>query len=387
MKKACKGVLLLQLGVLLSTIAGAQTQSSSDQQKSRGDLAREMRAKNKTQNRSPSATPCEGFPSPSRMSPSQNQESERWYRGEIQALVTRQAFAELDQAAETARSCKNREGGGVWTLFVFYEAVRGPAAGTNATDRDRSERLSLLQNWVAARPQSITARVALAELYRDYAWAERGYSYADQVTESGWKGYRTRVGQAYTTLVEAEKLSAKCPNWYFVMLEVARDQSWDKQKTHLLFERAVSFEPSYYHYYREYALNLLPRWSGEPGDTEAFAEESLRRIGGRQGAFIYLEIAAVLCCLGGDRPGNPLDIWGQPTLSWSKIQQGFAEMEEKYGATMLKLNRFAYLAVLYRDREVAKRILGRIGDNWDPGVWEKRESFDVSRSWAGLTGP
>ncbi len=380
MKKAWKVVLLFELGVLLSTIAGAQTASPAREEKSLGDLAREMRAKQKTQNPCPPTTPCEGFPSPSQTSRSQIEDGQRHYRAEIQALVARRAFAELDQAAESARSSKDRLGGGLWKLFVFYEVVSGSAGGTNATDRDRSERLSLLQNWVAARPQSITGRVALAELYRDYGWAERGNSYADQVTESGWKGYKTRVGQAYTTLVEAEKLSAKCPNWYFVMLEVARDQGWDKQPTHMLFERAISFEPSYYHYYREYALNLLPKWSGEPGDTEAFAEESSGRIGGRQGAFIYFEIATVLYCLGLDRPGKP-------TLSWSKIQQGFAEMEEKYGATMLKLNRFAYLAVLYGDREVAKRILGRVGDNWDPGVWGKREIFDGSRLWVGLRNP
>src|SRR5262249_12720962 len=149
-------------------------------------------------------------------------------------------------------------------------------------------------------------------------------------------------GKAYTTLVEAEQLPAKCPHWYFVMLEVARDQGWNKERTRALFERAIAFEPSYYHYYREYAYNLLPRGNGEPGQAEAFADESYRRVGGRQGAFVYFEIASVLYCMCHDEPVKP-------SLSWATIKEGFADLEEHYGATTIKLNRFALLAYLYQD--------------------------------------
>jgi hypothetical protein len=154
---------------------------------------------------------------------------------------------------------------------------------------------------------------------------------------------------------------------------------WSKDQMRGLFERAVAFEPSYYIYYREYVSDLLPKWGGEPGEAEAFAEESYNRIGGRQGAFVYFEIATVLYCL---CPDNP-----QPTLSWPVLQEGFAEMEEQYGATLLKLNRFAMLAYLYQDREVASRILARIGDNWEPKVWVHRATFDLARSWAGHPKP
>ena len=77
--------------------------------------------------------------------------------------------------------------------------------------------------------------------------------------------------KAFTTLSEDADLDQKCPHWYFVMLEIARDQGWDKQLTRSLFERAIALEPAYYHSYREYANDLLPKWNGERGEAEAQA--------------------------------------------------------------------------------------------------------------------
>jgi tetratricopeptide (TPR) repeat protein len=130
-----------------------------------------------------------------------------------------------------------------------------------------------------------------------------------------------------------------------------------------------------YHYYREFAYTLLPQWFGSEGDAEAFAEQSARRVGGGEGAFVYFEIATAIYCMCSEPPEHP-------TLSWPKIQEGFAVMEQRYGATMTKLNRFASLAYLYKDRKVARRALERVGENWDISAWGKRSTFDQARAWA-----
>ena len=197
------------------------------------------------------------------------------------------------------------------------------------------------------------------------------------MSDASWLRFKKEDEKGQKTLIEAAELPARCPHWYFVMLEIARDQGWNKQQTRELFEQAIALEPAYYHYYREYALNLLPKWHGSPEEPEAFADESYLRIGGRQGAFVYFEIATVLYCMCSDDPVKP-------TLSWPTIKEGFAEMQERYGTTIGKLNRFALLAYLYRDREVARTTLVRVGDQWEPTVWRKLDSFNSARAWAGL---
>jgi hypothetical protein len=96
----------------------------------------------------------------------------------------REDFAELDQMADAARSSKARFPGGGWKLSRFYEAVK-PNGGGYQTDADWKNHIELLQRWTAARPQSATARVALAEAYLRYAWAARGAGYANTVTDQG----------------------------------------------------------------------------------------------------------------------------------------------------------------------------------------------------------
>jgi len=377
--QAVKNWLVFVLCALLTPIAPAQTQPAAHEGKRLGDVAREQKASKHPKNPCPPNMPCDEVSSPSQVSPSELDNRDRLYRAEINALLARRAFAELDQAADSARASKERLGGGAWKLYVFYDVVAMADAGQRVVDQLWLQRLALLQDWVAADPSSVTARVALGYAYQGYAWAARGGGYANTVPDAAWKLFGTRIAQAYSTLLEADKLPAKCPHWYFVMLLVARDMCWSKEEMRALFERAVAFEPSYYHYYREHASDLLPKWGGEPGEAEAFAEESYNRIGGRQGAFIYFEIATVLYCLCNDNP--------QPTLSWPVLEEGFAEIEEQYGATLLKLNRFAMLAYLYQDREVASRTLARVGDNWEPKVWVHRATFDQARSWAGHVNP
>lgn len=381
METPVKNWLIFVLCALLTSIATAQTQPAAQDGKGPGDVAREQDASKRPKNPCPPNVPCGDVSSQSQLTASLQDDRERMYRAQIQMLLDRRAFADLDQEADSVRASQERLGGGVWKLYVLFEVVA--MAMTNGNNRVPGQlwlqRIALLQDWVAANPSSITARVALAYTWHGYAWAARGGGYANTVPDGAWKLFETRIAQAYSTLLEADKLPAKCPHWYLVMLLVARDMGWSKDQMRALFERAVAFEPSYYIYYREYASDLLPKWGGEPGEAEAFAEESYNRIGGRQGAFIYFEIATVLYCL---CPDNP-----QPTLSWPVLQEGFAEVEEQYGDTLLKLNRFAMLAYLYQDREVASRVFARLGDNWEPTVWVRRAIFDQARAWAGPVNP
>jgi len=368
MKKISRGVFLFTVWTLWVGIAGAQ-------EKSQGDLAPELRGNKKVENPCPPEKPCDQSKALAPLLPGQVAETEPQYRAEIQPLIANSQFDTLEEAAGRARSSKERVTGGAWKLYLFFEVVSTPATGDRATEWEWTYRLAQLEKWVAARPQSITARVALAQAYLGYAWFARGGGFADTVSKSDWELFGTRLGQAANTLKEAQNLSAQCPHFYYVTQGLARAQGWPLEAMREAFERAIAFEPSYYHYYRDFAFTLLPKWYGGEGDAEAFAEESARRIGGREGDFVYFEIASLIYCQCGTPPEHP-------SLSWPKIQKGFAVMEEKYGATMLKINRFASLAYLYKDREVAKRALERVGPDWEISAWGKRSTFDQARAWA-----
>lgn len=367
MLRAHKWPMALALFGLFSGLAHAQSPDSTDE--SVAAAARKYRGNARVENPCPPSKPCDADGSFSALGV-----SEADYRPEVQALLDRSDFEGLDEEADRDRTSKARLKGGLWKLYVLYDVVSQPAAGDSARDSDWADRISLLKEWVSQRPQSVTARVALAECYYLYAWSARGEGRSDGVADGQWDLYDQRLALAQSVLEQSAGLARKSPHWYFVMLMLARSEGWPEAKARAIFDSAVAVEPDYYHSYREFALDLLPKWAGAPGDVEAFAEESRKRLGGNEGAFVYFEIATVIYCGCSDDPPR--------TLSWPIIQQGFSVMEQEYGATNLKLNRFAMLAYIYNDHPVMRRIFTRIGDNWDPSVWRDAEAYQFSKNLA-----
>lgn len=303
-------------------------------------------------------------------------DTEGQYANQIAAYLVEKNYGALDQAARDARTNKTRFKGGAWKLYIFYDSLGKPTMGAAATDEDWTYHIARLKDWQAARPESVTAQIALAQTYEIYASQARGGGYANTVSDTGWKLYQERVDMAAATLAEAAKLKEKCPHWYEAMQNVALAQGWDKPQARKLFDDATAFEPTYYHYYREYANYLLPKWYGQPGESEAFAEEISNKVGGKEGKFIYFEIATLVTCQCDSDASNI------ENFSWPKIKEGYAALGELYGYSNLKLNRFAHMAVEANDKAAAQQAFSMIGNDWDHSVWRSGRKFEDAKNWA-----
>src|SRR5205814_10318239 len=86
------------------------------------------------------------------------------------------------------------------------------------------------QDWIAQFPTSITARVAYADFFTDYAWHARGTGFADKVTKEGWQRFRERIELARNTVGETRELTGKEPNSMAVVV----------RRSHTLTERVYS---------------------------------------------------------------------------------------------------------------------------------------------------
>lgn len=373
LRLVCSLALLL---FVFPTTTGAQTQPPGEE-KSLGDIARELRNKKMTAQSALPPAPAaaqNGSPATSELK-DDTLEIERLI-DDARALLLREQFEALDKMADDLRSSKARFIGGGWKLTRFYEAVHAPENTSNATEADWKGHIALLERWKSARPQSITARVALADAYLEYAWAARGNGYADSVTPEGWRLFEERTKKSVEILIDATRLDAKCPQWYLVMQQAARAAGADKDQQRAVFEKAVAYEPTYFAYYQTFAYSLLPKWSGEPGDLRKFADETYRRVGGKEGAHIYFEIASSLCGTCGD--------FSTDDFSWKNLQEGYAALKEMYGVNPMKANRFAFIAAAYKDKDVAAKAFEIIGDRWDASAWGSRSRFESQREWAGL---
>lgn len=298
------------------------------------------------------------------------------YNEGVRTVFEQEKFELLDQMAATARSTRARLIGGAWTVHIIYDALMEPRGGTyNPQEYQWTAHLERLQRWVAQRPDSITARVALAGAQLQYAWRARGGGYADNVTEEGWRLFGERAKLAANMLMDASSLPAKCPEWYLTMQLVARALGESKEMQTAIFEKAVAFDPDYQYFYRAQAELLLPRWEGEEGEMAAFAEQVADRVGGKKGDMIYYQIAAsVNCGCASDKTLNG--------LQWSRIKRGYLATEEQYGEFVGNQNAMAYMAGKAGDPVYAEELFVRIGEGWDKALWRDKGNFQMVRDWA-----
>lgn len=299
----------------------------------------------------------------------------------VSSLFAQRKFDELDEMADSERSGKERFPGGGWKLYTFYMSLEYPVASNGSiTDTDWEDHIARLQEWVTLHPASVTARIALAGSYLNYAWRARGDDYADKVTEEGWRLFHQRIALADAALQDAAKLPTKCPHWYYHMLWIAIAEDWDNERTRALLEESYSFEPYYYYSYQAYVTYLLPKWDGEDGDSERFIDEISKRIGGEEGDMIYFEVATDLIRNSGS------DTNYVERISWPRIMRGYAANEERYGVSTLKMNVMAYTALAFCDTSSALDLFARIGEKWNKSVWRTKENFDKSRA-AAIASP
>jgi hypothetical protein len=291
------------------------------------------------------------------------------YKQSIVALLESFQFGKLDCIADSARTNKERLPGGLWTLHNLYGSLEEPEG--HATAEDWNTRLSLLNKWVAERPNSITAHVALAGTYQAYAWDARGNGMSDTVTDSGWRLFTERLEKAKAILDADQTLTEKCPESYVIRQQIAQSQGIEQETA--VLKKATAFDPTYYYYYRIHANLLLPKWFGEDGDASRFAAESADHVGGTDGDILYFQIAGNLAC--------PCDEPEINRMSWDRIKRGFVSAEEKYGSSAVNLNLFALMATKFDDSEAADSAFKKIGDNWDEGTWHTRAYFDQTKSW------
>jgi uncharacterized protein (TIGR02996 family) len=280
-------------------------------------------------------------------------------------------FNDLEAQASEIRSGKQKFGNGSWKISEFYDSL--------ACRSDEPEGMWQLhdrihKDWIVAKPNSITARVAYADFLTEYAWHARGSGFADTVTAEGSRLMMERLSEARKITDQARELPEKDPVLWRVVLRIALGQGWPKADYDALVDEATAFEPKFWNYDTSRAYSLLPRWHGKEGDWEAYAEEASKRPSGL-GPEIYARIVIHL-------RGYHENIFRETKVSWPKTREGLDQMIKTCPASLDILNNAAMLATMAEDRDFAKACFARMGDVYLPNIWEGPEQMIHCRQWS-----
>lgn len=302
----------------------------------------------------------------------EKQDSRSKLQIDVRTLLHEQKFNELENMASIFRKEKTRFPDGGWKLYTFYNSFHSAYYGWN-------EHLRNHDTWLKLYPNSITARVAAAALWSTYAWEARGGGYANTVTEEGWKLYRERLAKAYEFVKNPPSDPSKdCMHRYYVLLLIARAQGWDRKNYEEIFQKGLSFEPSYYANYFEKATYLFPRWYGEKGEWQKFAAETVKFAPKSEGMGIYTRILLFAWSY------KEFTDFKVPDISWEKMKKGFRDIDRNYPDSSLILNWYCRFACIAEDKKTAAELFMRIGDDPFVEAWDGRSNYYKWRKWSGI---
>lgn len=125
-----------------------------------------------------------------------------------------------------------------------------------------------IQEWLAAIsecPRSAWFKKTLegnAEIA--WAWLERGSAYADETSESQWKGFKEHLPLAREALVQAHQMKPDRPEAAASMITVTMGESGEQlEELRHWFDLAIAAQFDYLDAYQAMILALRPRWGGD----------------------------------------------------------------------------------------------------------------------------
>ena len=294
------------------------------------------------------------------------------YSGIFYEALIHRDFDLIDKAADQARTSKERLLGGNWKLSYIYPALGAPF--DPLSDYEWHQHIDLLKQWTREKPNSVTAKVALASGYVAFAWKARGKDYSHQISEENWKLFRERLASARDVL-ESTHGKQLCPKWYAVMQQIALGQNWDKETYEKLFTDALTYEPTWFEYYKHKAIYLLPEWHGAEGELEAYLDGVASRPDKADGAMVYF-------ILNNYAAGDYLKHKVPAGTNYPLLKQGFIDLRKTYGATPHDMNWMAYKAVLANDRSFAREIFADLKNDADLQIWGTQQAFDGAKMFS-----
>jgi len=215
--------------------------------------------------------------------------------GQTASLLLSNKFDQLDAMAAKYNKADARASGGTPKLEIFYEALasfaRERSCHPNPHEATFENKNGALERWLAAKPDSIAAHVAMAQLWINYGWKARGCSYAAGVTEEGYRLYVARLTKASTYLKGIAPTAD--PHIYVELNDLARI-SGSPEIVAANYSAAVRNHPDYLPYYAMRASALEEKWYGQPGDVAAFEKSLLASPGGDTGKIAYASVATSL---------------------------------------------------------------------------------------------
>jgi hypothetical protein len=264
-------------------------------------------------------------------------------------LLSEGKFAELDNLANSLIKAKTSNWDGKWKIDVLTTTV--VREGDKLQEEDYRQLLFDLKKWVKANPHSSAARCALSRCYISYAWHARGSGYADTVKSNSWEKFADRLDSAKAVLDEDPSVKKSNPYAFAAYSKIGMGQSIEKSDYLKMCDECHRLWPTYALIDMNACVFLLPRWQGDQGEWESYAENRANTVGGAAGDKLYAQMVNSNALY-----SNGI-VEGNKVINWPRVVAGFKTIIAEYPDSIDARLKYVELAHKANDEATIKTAI------------------------------
>lgn len=280
-------------------------------------------------------------------------------------LLRQGKFDELEKIGDDLRAKNSKYRNGRGRLWRYtWTALSDDHDKMNEEDYQRS--FGWLEAWLKAHPKSINARLSMANVWEKYAFFARGGRVAPQTAEAQLKMFAERSERASKYLDEIEEITDQVDNVYRRLRIELSKGAGEKPDVNLVYD-GLKDDPKNLELVHGMAICLLPRWFGEPGELEKFADEVVRRTKKTCGQMQYVTAAVAV------KEFLKSYLLDTHDFDYARLKQGFRDLERLYPESREHLDDEVHFAFMADDLETVYANMAKLGDHPHPDSWRYTE--------------
>lgn len=208
----------------------------------------------------------------------------------------------------------------------------------------------VLAEWATQKPviDDYFVQYLVADAAAGVAWLHRGNSYANRVTEEGWKIFGAEISRAALSFQKAWTLRPGLPYAPSRMIDMSRSSMEPGRSSREWFDITNTISCGFVPAFRSFRHSLLPRWGGSDAELYSFVEE----------------------CLQTDAPHTLVPDHGMDCLAW------YYEEEHRAGRQLWRTPSTVRMARLARSKVLAWRA--KYGEKEDAESWSRVRGWSIA---------
>ena len=299
---------------------------------------------------------------------------------DFEAMLMNGDFDQLDAISDDYRKTPARNMWGYGKLTPFYYQLAkfehgGCACAPNDSSRTFDAKRGQLEAWLAARPQSLSARVALAALWEKYAWISRGGGSGGQTSQAQFDSFAKGLWTAAAILGDTDP--NRDPEIYALEMETALVDDDPRGRQDEVYARAAKAFPTDVEIQSIRYQFLQERWFGRSGEAAKYLASLLISPGGDDGAIAYAAVA--FNAIGLSDSWRAVEVSG---VKYDELVRAYVVKKKALGLTDDDWNALLYYSVAARDKQGARAAIAKLDGRWSARVWNVKSNFDSVVSWS-----